>query len=41
MKKLLIIALLMLALVITAVACNDDPVEPGTFALVASVEFVA
>ena len=30
MKKLLVIALLMLALVITAVACNDDPVEPGT-----------
>ena len=30
MKKLLLIALLMLALVITAVACNDDPVEPGT-----------
>ena len=32
MKKLLIIALLMLALVITAVACTDDPVEPGTSA---------
>ena len=30
MKKLLIIAILMLALVITAVACTDDPVEPGT-----------
>ena len=30
MKKLLIIALLMLALVITAVACNDDPVETPT-----------
>ena len=32
MKKLLIIALLMLALVITVVACNNDPVEPGTSA---------
>ncbi len=30
MKKLLLIAILMLALVITAVACTDDPVEPGT-----------
>ena len=32
MKKLLLIALLMLALVITAVACTEDPVEPGTSA---------
>ena len=32
MKKLLLIAFLMLALVITAVACTEDPVEPGTSA---------
>ena len=32
MKKLLLIALLMLALVITAVACTETPEEPGTSA---------
>ena len=32
MKKLLLIALLMLALVITAVACTETPDEPGTSA---------
>ncbi len=32
MKKLLILALLMLALVITAVACTETPDEPGTSA---------
>ena len=32
MKKLLVIALLMLALVITAVACTETPDEPGTSA---------
>ena len=30
MKKLLVIAILMLALVFTAVACNDDPVTEDT-----------
>ena len=30
MKKLLVIALLMLALVFTVVACTQDPVDPET-----------